>query len=266
MINKIYNESCLDTMARMPDNFIDLTVTSPPYDALRIYKGYSFDFENTALQLYRCTKKSGVVVWVINDSTIKGSESGTSFKQALFFKEIGFSIHDTMIYKKATAPLNHNRYEQDFEYMFILTKGRPKTFNPIRIPCKWFGHDSDRTGQKMGLHGEKNKRLRSGKDRTNIKPDKIKGNIWEYNTGFNHTTEDKFAFEHPAMFPEKLAQDHILSWSNENDIVYDPFTGAGTTLKMALINKRQFIGSEISTEYCKIAEQRIEKFNPYNIL
>ncbi len=132
-INKIYNENCLDVMSVMPDNFIDLTVTSPPYDGLREYNGYSFQFELIAKELYRVTKKGGIVVWV-------GSESGTSFKQALFFREVGFNLHDTMIYQKINyVPLTHNRYEQCFEYMFILSKGKPKTFNPIMMPCKYPG-------------------------------------------------------------------------------------------------------------------------------
>ena len=131
-INKIYNEDCLETMARMPDNYIDLTLTSPPYDNLRNYKGYSFDFESIAKELFRITKKGGVVVWIVADSTIKGSETGTSFKQALYFKQTGFNLHDTMIWNKTKMPQNHNRYEQGFEYMFILSKGKPKTFNGIR--------------------------------------------------------------------------------------------------------------------------------------
>ena len=140
LVNKIHNENCLETMAKMPDNFIDLTVTSPPYDGLRTYNGYSFDFENVAKELFRATKQGGVVVWVVGDATMNGSESGTSFKQALFFKEIGFNLHDTMIYQKVNyVPLTHNRYEQSFEFMFIFSKGKPKTFNPIMIPCKQAG-------------------------------------------------------------------------------------------------------------------------------
>lgn len=257
MINKTYNENCLKTMGWMNDEYLDLVITSPPYDNLREYKGYSFDFENIAKELYRTIKKGGVLVWVVGDSTSKGSESGTSFKQALFFKEIGFNLHDTMIYHKTGLTMNHNRYEQEFEYMFILSKGKPKTFNPIKIPCKWFGKDSDRTGQKYGTHEEINKKLRSNKERGNVKPDKIKGNVWNYNTGFLHSSKDKVAFEHPAIFPEKLAEDHILSWSNQNDIIYDPFMGSGTVAKMCIVNKRNFIGSEISSEYVEICKKRI---------
>lgn len=259
-LNKIYNEPNLETMSRMEDCFVDLTVTSPPYDGLRKYNGYSFPFEQIAPELFRVTKKGGVVVWVVSDSTKNGCESGTSFKQALFFIECGFNLHDTMIYKKSSVTLNHNRYEQEFEYMFILSKGKPKTFNPIRIPCLWYGKDSDRTGQVTGKHDEKNKRLRSQNDRGNINPDKIKGNVWEYNVGYLHSTKDNIAFEHPAIFPEKLAADHIHSWSNAGEIVYDPFGGSGTTCKMAHLHKRNWIQSEISEEYCQLAEKRLAPY------
>src|SRR3990167_1393761 len=256
-VNIIYNEDCLLTMKRMPNDFVDMTLTSPPYDNLRDYKGYTFDFESIAKELFRITKQGGVVVWVVGDATIGGSESGTSFRQALYFKEIGFNLHDTMIYYKEGLTLNHNRYEQEFEYMFIFSKAIPKTFNPIKISCKWFGKDSDRTGQKLGKHNEIMRRARSGKDRTNIKENKIQGNVWKYNTGYGHSSKDKIAFSHPAIFPEKLAADHIKSWSNEGDLVLDPFNGSGTTTKMAKALKRNYIGIDVSEEYNKIAEQRL---------
>lgn len=259
-INKIYNESNLETMKRMPDGFVDLVVTSPPYDNLREYKGYSFPFEDIAKELFRITKQGGVVVWVVNDQTIKGSETGTSFKQALFFMECGFRLHDTMIYKDSGLTMNHNRYEQEFEFMFVFSKGKPKTFNPIMVKCAYFGKDSDRTGQFTQNHNEKGKKLRSNKERTNIKPEKIKGNVWEYPNGYGKSTKDDIAFEHPAIFPEQLAADHIKSWSNEGDIVYDCFGGSGTTAKMAHLQKRNWILSEISPEYVQLAQKRI---NPY---
>lgn len=254
-LNKIYCESNLDTMAKMPDNFIDLTVTSPPYDNLRTYNGYSFDFENVAKELFRVTKEGGVVVWVVGDSTKKGSESLTSFKQAIFFKESGFNVHDTMIYKSEKPPLTHNRYEQKFEYMFVFSKGKPKTFNPIMEVSKYAGQDKSARTLRQDSDEIGN---RSGKGK--VKDFKIKGNVWEYSTGAGVSTKDKIAFKHPAIFPEKLANDHILSWSNENDIVYDPFNGSGTTSKMALVNKRNYIGSEISQEYVDISEARIKEY------
>ena len=259
-LNKIYCESNLDTMAKMPDNFVDLTVTSPPYDNLRDYNGYSFDFESVAKELFRVTKEGGVVVWVVNDQTQKGSESGTSFKQALYFMGCGFNLHDTMIYKDSGLTMNHNRYEQEFEYMFVFSKGKPKTFNPIRIPCIYFGKDSDRKGQFTKEHDEKNKKLRSNKERTNIKSTKIKGNVWEYANGYGKSTNDKIAFNHPAIFPDKLAAEHIKSWSNENDVVYDPCSGSGTTAKMAHLLKRNWIGSEISQEYCDLTNIRLKPY------
>jgi len=240
-------------MGRMPDEFIDLTVTSPPYDNLRQYKGYSFYFESVAKELFRVTKNGGVVVWVVGDSTVKGSESGTSFKQALYFKEIGFNLHDTMIYEKINyVPLTHNRYEQCFEYMFILSKGSPSTFNPIRIPCKNPGKiEMIGVGRRQNFGDNHSMRSQSTRFlKTN--DTKIANNIFRYTVGSQRTG-------HPAAFPDKLANDHIVSWSNIGDLVYDPFMGSGTTAKMSLLNGRNYIGSEISSEYCKIAEERINK-------
>jgi len=249
-INKIYNENCLDTMAKMPDNFIDLTVTSPPYDGLRTYNGYSFDFESISKELYRTTKEGGVVVWVVGDSTKKGSESLTSFKQAIYFKEIGFNVHDTMIYKKKNPiPLTHNRYEQCFEYMFVFSKGKPKTFNPIKEECIYAEKDMVKS---RTFYQTKDSKTSIGNKNKKISKFKIIQNIFEYSL-----FGGKKKFNHPAKFPEQLASDHIISWSNENDIVYDCFMGSGTTAKMAKVNNRNYIGSEISEEYCDIITERL---------
>jgi site-specific DNA-methyltransferase (adenine-specific) len=245
--NVIYNEDNLATMARMPDNFIDLTVTSPPYDDLRTYNGYSFDFENVAKELYRVTSVGGVVVWNVNDATKNGSETLTSFKQALFFKEIGFNV-ETMIWEKTgSGCLGSNKYYgQNFEYMFIFSKGAPKT---TKLIC-------DRENKvKSGFVKVNGAIDKSGKGKNRVverKPFGKRTNIWRYDTQKNS--------EHPAPFPEQLVRDHIISWSNEGDLVYDPFMGSGTTAKMALLNNRRFIGSEISGEYCKLAEQRIAPY------
>jgi DNA modification methylase len=249
-INTIYNENCLDTMARMPNNYIDLTVTSPPYDNLRDYNGYSFDFESIAKELFRVTKEGGVVVWIVGDATIKGSETGTSFKQALYFKEKGFNLHDTMIYaKNSYMPLTHNRYEQQFEYMFVWSKGKPNTFNPIKIPSLTAGTKRNRGGSKAN---EVTYAERKRQEKTTVNSEKQKPNIWFYDVGKNDKTK------HNAPFPEQLANDHIISWTNEKELVYDCFMGSGTTAKMALKNNRDFIGSEISKEYCNISEKRIK--------
>lgn len=253
-INKNYNESNLETMARMPDNFIDLTVTSPPYDNLRQYNGYSFDFENTAKELFRVTKEGGVIVWIVGDATVKGSETGTSFRQALFFKEIGFNLHDTMIWEKSTfsaVGALKKRYAPVFEYMFILTKGKLKTFNPIKDkPNKHFGvahHGTYRTSD-----GDTKQVVGKAKGKV-VAEYGQRHNVWKIN-------EEKVLNKvHPAVFPEQLANDHIISWSNEGDLVYDPFMGSGTTAKMSILNNRNWIGSEISSEYCNIIEERIKK-------
>lgn len=255
-INKIHNEPCEITMDNMPDNFVDLTVTSPPYDGLRKYNGYSFDFKNIAKSLYRITKLGGVVVWIVGDSTIKGNESGTSFKQALFFKETGFNLHDTMIYRKQNfIPLTHNRYEQEFEYMFVFSKGKPKTFNPIMINSKTFGKNQNLSRKGYGF---KEGAYRRRDEDVFTKQQKIHGNIFEYATGIS-------GCNHPAVFPEKLCEDHIISWSNEGDLVYDPFCGSGTTPKMAIMNKRNYICSEISEKYISDIHKRLKNLQ-INIL
>lgn len=259
-INEIYNENCLDTMKRMPDNFLDLTVTSPPYDNLRTYKGFVFPFEKIAKELYRVTKLGGVVVWVVGDATIKGSETGTSFRQALFFMECGFRLHDTMIFQKHNMPLSHNRYEPSFEYMFVLSKNKPKVFNAIKIKSNYAGDIKKYNhGEKRGSRTDAVCATRYRDESSIVASYKTKSNIWHYAIGFNGTTRDKIAFEHPAVFPEQLANDHIISWSNEGDLVFDPFMGSGTTAKMAILNKRNYIGSEISSEYCEIIKKRLEQ-------
>ena len=255
-LNKTYCMDCLEGLKLLPNNYIDLTVTSPPYDDLRKYNGYSFDFENIAKELYRVTKDGGVVVWVVGDKTKNGSESGTSFKQALYFKEIGFNLHDTMIYSSDKPPLSHNRYEQKFEYMFIFSKGKPKTWNPIMEECKYAG--SSRKAITFRHTGEE---LEETHNKGEVKSHKIKGNIWFYPTGYQKSSKDKIAFKHPAIFPEQLANDHIISWSNEGDIVMDIFSGSGTTHKMALLNNRNFIGFEMSQEYIDIENERIKQLN-----
>jgi site-specific DNA-methyltransferase (adenine-specific) len=255
-INKIYCGDNLELIKQLDDNCIDLTVTSPPYDNLRTYNGFSWDFEGLAKELFRVTKNGGVVVWVVGDATINGSETGTSFRQALYFMDCGFNLHDTMIYYRWSGPLTHNRYEQEFEYMFVLSKGKPRAFYPVMIKCEYFQKEADRTSQKIKKHSEINRKFRSENNRTNTKQYRQKGNVWKcLNT--SHTNEKN---GHPAPFPEKLAEDHIISWSNPGDLILDPFMGSGTTAKMALKNQRNFIGFELSQEYCDIAEKRIAQW------
>lgn len=255
-LNKIYCTDNREGLKLLPDNSIDLTVTSPPYDNLREYKGYSFDFETVAQELYRVTKQGGVVVWVVDEETTDGGETGNCFRQALRFMELGFRKHDTMIYAKDGGPFpEKTRYTQVFEYMFVFSKGAPKTVNLIkdkRNSC----YGDKVTGSERRADGGLNRREKTGKQ---IQEYGARGNIWHINCGYMKTTRDKEAYSHPAMFPEKLAIDHILSWSNPGDLILDPFMGSGTTAKMAAAYGRDYIGFEISPEYCEIAEKRIKE-------
>jgi len=268
--NYLYNESNLQTMAKMPDNFVDLTVTSPPYDDVRTYKGFTLPLKEIAKELYRVTKEGGIVVWVVNDKTKNYCESLTSFKTAiLFVEDAGFNLHDTMIYKRTCAFPDVVRYYQDFEYMFVFSKGKPKTVNLLRQP-KTEG-TLKRQKNKTGVGGERQvdgslKRIDNTngftrKERARKDNTRVKSNVWELPRGNQNSTKDKIAFKHPAIFPEQLANDHIISWSNEGNLVYDCFMGSGTTAKMAILNKRKWIGSELSAEYCEITHERLKQFD-----
>ncbi|MCQ2069927.1 MAG: site-specific DNA-methyltransferase [archaeon] len=235
-------------MSSMPDGFVDLTVTSPPYDGMKDYNGFTFDFETTAKELFRITKEGGVVVWVVGDETRNGDETGTSFKQALYFKEIGFKLHDTMIWHKPNSFNfgSNNCYRQSFEYMFVFSKGRIATKNLIKdVPAKMAGMVA--RGARKHVDGKRDVDV----------PDFVVGkfkkrdNVWDI-----RVAQDR-GNNHPAVFPEELARDHILSWSNEGELVYDPFMGSGTVPKMAILLNRKYICSEISPEYCRHAKNRI---------
>lgn len=253
-VDIIYNMDCVEGMKKfLPNGSIDLTITSPPYGSIRDYMGNIFKFEPIANELYRVTKLGGVVIWVVGDEVLNGSESGVSFEQALYFKKIGFNLHDTMIYGKIScAFIEKDRYSQQFEYMFVLSKGRPKTFNPIIERKKY-----------VRLNGVRTHRQKDGslKRETYYSPsvDKRLSNLWFYNVGYMKTTKDKVAYKHPAIFPDKLARDHILTWSRKNDIVLDPMCGSGTTLKMAKVNYRYYIGFDIGKKYCEIAKERLTR-------
>jgi len=260
MTNAICNEPCLDTMARMPDDFVDLTVTSPPYGNLRDYLGNSnFDFELIAIELFRVTKPGGVVVWVVGDVSKDFDESGDSFRQALFFKDIGFKLFDTMIYQKTGISYpDRTKYYQIFEYMFVFSKlQRPKTINLLEDRLNTYsGHKiSGRERRKDGTLKES----WGTRNKQRIKQYGIRYNIWSYDTGYNGSYFDDYVAGHPAVFPEKLAEDHILSWSNRGDLVYDPFLGSGTTAKSAIYHGRDFMGSEICAEYFEIASRRVRE-------
>lgn len=258
-LNKIYNENCIETMNRMSTNSIDMVITSPPYDNLRTYKNscdWSFDiFKGIANKLFTVIKDGGVIAWVVGDAVIKGSETGTSFKQALYFKEIGFNLHDTMIYQKNNfSHPERIRYHSVFEYIFILSKGQPRVFNPIK----------DRKNITAGLAGSLGINTYTTQDGSKLVRDKkinsefgMRHNVWKGKT--RGQEEMCVSLKHPAMMPKWLVNDLMISWSNQNDVIYDPFVGSGTVLEIAVINKRNYIGSEIISEYCALSEENIKK-------
>lgn len=259
---ELYLGDCLERMKEIADGSVDLTVTSPPYDNLRTY-GDSLEWgehiwKSILSELFRVTKTGGIVVWVVGDATVRGSETGTSFRQALYAMECGFNLHDTMIYKKENVGMydpRNMRYKGSFEYMFVFSVGKPSTYNPIK--------DKPVKNPSRTIHRSNGRKLDGGirkAHRASIAGNAYQDrhNVWEYATGLNVVTKDAIAYQHPAIFPEKLANDHIISWSNEGDTVLDCFLGSGTTGKMAVLSGRKFIGIEKNPDYFKIACKRIE--------
>jgi DNA modification methylase len=258
----LYNENCIDVMTQLKLNNVgvDLTVTSPPYDNLRTYNGsssWNFEaFKEVAKDLWDITNDGGVVVWVVGDAVINGSETGSSFRQALYFMELGFKLWDTMIYEKNSssfpAKRNGKRYTQIFEYMFVLVKGKMHDCHLLADkPNKWAGYTNwgnNTQYNKDGVLVQTN----------NIKPVpqfSLRNNIWKYSVGFN---TKKFG-KHPAVFPLQLAIDHILSWSLEEYTIFDPFLGSGTTMDACVkTNRNNFIGCEIDEEYFEIIRKKVD--------
>lgn len=250
-LNKIYNEDCLHGLKRLEDCCIDMCITSPPYDNLRDYHNNTLNFKSIAKELFRVLKHGGTIIWIIADATINGSETGTSFKQALYFMEAGFLLNDTMIWDKGAFRFPHKvRYVDCFEYMFVFTKGKPKLVNLLK----------DRKNKYAGqlIHGtfrEKDGSMtkKSGHNKKVIRENGVRFNVWKiFNVG-------KRGQEHPAIFPKQLVKDHLLSWSKERDLILDCFMGSGTTALACIELSRDFIGFEISEEYCKIANNKIKK-------
>lgn len=268
MINKLYNENCLDTLKRIPNEYLDMIITSPPYQdmdsnfnpiykhRLRDYKGYTWDFKSIINELYRTLKTGGLCVWVVNDMTINGSESLSSCYQKIYFNQVGFNIHDTMIYQKNNfSNPSNNRYHQIFEYVFIFSKDKPKTFNPIKDRQNIYAGNIGTWGKNTVTQIDGSKKERKRKIINELG---MRYNIWKYKTSKNGQ-EDIEAYKHPAIFPIELAKDHIISWSNPNDIIYDCFAGSGTTGIACLELNRNFILSEISSEYCDIIQNRFKQ-------
>lgn len=245
-INKVIHGDNSAAVALLTRGSVDLIVTSPPYDDLRTYEGHSWNFYGLAHALFQALAEGGVMAWVVSDQTIEGSESLSSMKQALHFKEIGFRIHDTMIWEKPNPmPQNHARYEQAWEYIFVCSKGKPKTWNPVMVPAKNAGKIS--TGSFLRADGSRLEKSGNGKP---IKSEKVHKNIWPITNPGNGT-------KHPAVFPDALAEMIISTWSNEGDLVLDPFAGSGTSLLTAQRMSRKFIGVELNESYVAICNQRL---------
>ena len=247
---QIFHGDCREILPQL-DVKADLVLTSPPYDDLREYGGQVWSFKNIATELLGILTKGGIVVWVIGDAYRNGSETGSSFRHALEFIDCGFNLHDTMIYVKDTiSSPQSNRYQQMFEYMFVFSKGTPKTFNAIKVATRGYKPSKSSTRRKKGTGELELLRYEQGKEfRTD-------GNIWFYNVGFMKSAKEKYIFNHPAIFPEQLAFDHIVSWSNHNDLILDPFLGSGTTCYCAKKLNRYSVGIEIEEKYCEIAANR----------
>ncbi len=263
--SKIINANSIDVLKLLPDDSIDLIVTSPPYDDLRDYEKkviWNFEkFQSIAKELYRVMKVGGTIVWVVGDKTKNGNKSLTSFKHSIYFQEIGFNIYDVLIYDKAgSGPPHPNRYFNTFEYMFIVTKGKPKTVNLLRDKKnKWAGAETYSHVTRREADG-----TLTNKGKKKVNEYGIRTNIWRYVNGKGFSTKDKIAYKHPAIFPEKLAEDHIKSWSNEGDVVLDIFGGSGTTVKMAEKLNRKWIYIDKVKEYCEIAAKRMEMLKDEN--
>jgi site-specific DNA-methyltransferase (adenine-specific) len=258
-MGKVIQGDSAEIMKTFEPNSIDLTITSPPYDNVRLFKGHKWDCDTIIKELYRITKVGGVVVWVVADQYINGGRSGSSFRQAVQFQDAGFKIHDVMIYQKSgvayPAGRKSTRYTQIYEFMFVFCKGKIKTHNLIK----------DKVNRSYSPNLKPRKKITKNQNgETIIQPlgnvvnqTGYRNNIWTYSTGRGHTSKNSVVFKHPSVFPEPLAEDHIITWSNEGDVVLDCFAGSGTTLKMAAKNNRDYIGIEIDEEYCGIIKENL---------
>ena len=252
MTYALHNQDCIEWMAAQPAESVDCVLTSPPYDNIRRYNGYTFDFANTAKQLTRLLAPGGVIVWNVADATHNGSESGTSMRQALHFMEQGLRLHDTQIYvKRNPMPTNQRtqRYHQAWEYLFVFSKGTPRVFCPIMVDAKYSGMANMKyRGQDGNIEYKKTPR----NDQTKLR------NVFEYTIGGGHTTRNRQVSAHPALMPEQLALDQLSTWADNTSRIYDPFAGAGTTLWAAQQLGFNSTGTEIDPVYCELIHARMK--------
>ena len=245
---KLYQGDCLEVMKNIPKNSVDCIITSPPYDDLRDYNS-TINYETLIHLFYNALNNGGIVVWNVDDRISTGSKTLSSFKQALLFKEIGFNVNDIIIWKKTNPipQLKRSHYQHSYEFMFVFSKGFPKTFNPILVNCSCAGKQLS-----SGKVASKNKKRKSKS--ITVNEQKIASDIWEFPICHNDTN-------HPAVFPLELPLLHIKSWTNENDTVLDPFMGSGTTGIACKMLNRNFIGIELDENYFKTAKERIERYS-----
>ena len=265
-INQIICGDCVDNLKKIDDSSVDLVVTSPPYGKIRNYEsGYSFDFTSLSKELFRVVKDGAVVAWIRNDTVENGSKTGETFKQTLGFMDVGFLLYDVMIWEKSGVSYPaKNRYTQIHEYIILLSKGKVTTLNFIEdVPKLWEGswgklRTRNQDGTLTDRNLENEGKAKSGRDDTGKYGYKKRTTIWKVNNGHGFNTKDKIARDHPAIFPESLCKDIIITWSDEGSLVLDPMCGSGTTCKMAKLLNRNYIGIDISDSYCEIAKQRIQ--------
>ncbi len=255
-LNKIICGDCVEVLKSIPDNSIDLVVTSPPYDGIRKYNGFSFNLHSTGKELFRVLKDGGIIAMVIQDQTKNFGKSLTSFKTIIDWCEnVGFKLFETIIYKKhgAEGAWWTKRFRVDHEYIPIFLKGeRPAYFNkePLKIPSKHGGKTM--TGCATRLTNGKTLKSK----RVFINPMKCRGTLWDYTTCGDGT---RLKHQHPATFPDKIPVDFIRCFCPKNGIVLDPFIGSGTTALAAIQLNRNYIGIDISKEYCELAKKRIRE-------
>ena len=258
-INSIICGDSAEVLKNFPDNSIDMVVTSPPYDGLRDYNGFSLDLHKIGKEIYRVLKDGGIAVMVIQDATKDFAKSLTSFRTIVdWCDNVGFRLFETVIYHKngTEGAWWKQRFRVDHEYMPIFMKGKkPQYFNkePLKIPSKHGGKVMSGSGNRR-TDGTLSETVRRP-----INTMKCRGTVWDYLMAGD---KNPLKRKHPAVFPDKIPYDCIQCFCPEGGLVLDPFIGCGSTAVMAKVLGRNYIGIDISREYCDLAEERIEKDVP----
>ena len=251
---QLYHGDCTVVLPTLSQK-ADLILTSPPYDNLRKYGGNTFDFTSVADACINSMAEGGILVWIVADATIDGDETGSSFRQALYFKEHGLVLHDTMIYRKLGGPASgtKTRHKNGFEYMFVFSNGKPKTVRILEDKITKYP-EPDRQVTRRQPDGT----LEYG-PRGVVPEVTLRDNVWEYSPGFRKSAENPIAHNHPAIFHIALAKDHIRTWTAPGDLVIDPMVGSGTTMRAAKDLNRLAIGIEIHSDYIDVIKERVSQ-------